>query len=138
MAPDSKPLTIDKSVHALDVILTNNGRTPAYQVIYWKDSVLSNKVEDDMDFSIPEKFEHSTPMMLPSGGSARAAFNEIPINSTQSDDLGRGDATVYYWGEVRYLDAFGKRHFTRFRFLLNIPRGGIEVCKEGNETDDSS
>ena len=48
-----------------------------------------------------------------------------------------GVGAIYVYGEIRYRDAFGKRRWTRYRFMMGGPvgiRGGqLAGCEEGNE-----
>jgi hypothetical protein len=60
-----------------------------------------------------------------------------PLTQQEKTDLAEGRAIIYVYGEIRYTDAFGRSHRTKYRYMMGGPvgvrPGGWTVpCDEGN------
>jgi hypothetical protein len=51
--------------------------------------------------------------------------------------LANGTGIIYVYGEIRYRDVFGLKHWTKYRYMIGGPVGlrGEQMagCEEGNE-----
>ncbi len=51
--------------------------------------------------------------------------------------IGTSLVTIYVYGEVRYVDAFGKERLTTYRLMHGGPDranpGALSTCAEGND-----
>jgi hypothetical protein len=125
-------------VHSL---IENSGQTPAYDVQSWTFvEVFANPLPEGHQF-------HAAPEVIP---GTRFVVNPDSVHSTWSPRNGNVPLTdediaaitdeyltLYYWGEVRYRDAFNASHWSRFRLSwTNRPiYGGWRYCEEGNDAN---
>jgi len=124
------------------VTIRNSGQTPAHDVIALSGFAIDrypppatlNLIISDAEFSAPAR----TREVLGPGGSS---ISVIPagrmLTAPEKASFASGTGIIYVYGEIRYRDAFGRRHWTKYRFMMGGPvgvRGGqLTACEEGNE-----
>jgi len=62
------------------------------------------------------------------------------LSSEELAEMQAGTRAVYVYGEINYIDAFKKKRWTKFRFMIggNVdirPEGNMGACEEGNEAN---
>jgi hypothetical protein len=65
-------------------------------------------------------------------------FPGYTLSNAHMTDIKSGKAAIWAYGEVRYADAFGKQHVTKFKFvfegdIVTDPPGGMYSAADGNE-----
>jgi hypothetical protein len=96
----------------------NDGQTPAYDVFQWA------KI-DIREFPLAERLpiqciDASTRAILPAGAKAMACPTfRYDLTPNEEQAIAESRAAIYVFGEVDYVDTFGKRHLTQFRFRCN-------------------
>jgi hypothetical protein len=115
-----------------EIILTNYGQTPAFNVKYRgelkiisaKDRFALPKFRTDM---IPVNPQQTIPTIYETG-SVLTAAEEAAVRA--------GRSLIYLYGEIKYRDAFGRRRVTTYRFMYGgerlIREGAWVVCETGN------
>ncbi len=131
------PFLTDIGTDEFEIYIKNGGITPAYRVRFWHKTDGVGK-GDVYDFP-PESFEDKAIV-----GSVADIFMNNPIKiKTRARKLpvehvrGMRDGSVvfYYWGELRYFDAFEKERRTKWRYELSSAHSGEwRMCQEGNES----
>lgn len=137
------------SMFEAQVHIKNSGPTPAYDVRQWIHVWIEGYPLKIVLPEAPEGFKMSSSIIPPSGTSimicGRDAQTIIPPNVT----LGSPQATVYIYGEIRYLDAFRIERKTRYRMIWGGPESGrktfsrtenafIGVCQTDYEGNDAN
>jgi hypothetical protein len=125
------------------VTIKNFGQTPAYRLVnltslalcrYPAPPHIASAMEQDMLAGItastdmgPGHFQHA-----PVSNGIGRSFTEDEMQG-----LASGKYVIYVYGRVRYVDAFGNKQLTKYRFMSGGPagvRGGqLAGCEEGNE-----
>jgi hypothetical protein len=117
--------------------IRNFGKTPAHDVLFWmgtnvtwfplRDNVLSREP--------PEGFRTGNDILPPEGPGVMAV--EVgTTNEPQEAILQTGDAAIYAYGRVTYIDAFNKPRITEFRYMCRgegLVTGRMSPCEEGNK-----
>jgi hypothetical protein len=120
---------------AVLVDVKNSGQTPAYDFLQWarieiREFPLVNRLpihclENPTRGILPPETKN---LAFPTFTRALTVFEENAILANHT--------AVYVYGELDYLDVFGGRHLTRFRFRCNGQGYGLGMFKadgEGNE-----
>ena len=120
------------------VRITNFGQTPAYGVVVWAD--LRPMADDALDFQLHGPVEEREGIVInPTDMHEYVARLEAPLTEADRKAIREGTRGFYYWGEVRYLDAFNEPHATKFRMRWDHrvgPRYGMwKLCLTGNSSD---
>lgn len=119
--------------------IRNSGQSPAYFVHQW--SKMAAFAADTRKFeSAPEVLPGPRFVVHPESEHVFHTPTE-PMNSQQRDDIGFGNTVLFFWGELRYVDAFKQPHKTRFRlywklYYSQLPgplQGQWVFCDEGND-----
>ena len=74
-------------------------------------------------------------ILVPGGGSRLQ-----PLTQANVDAVKDGKSIFYVYGEVRYVDAFGKDRKTQFSYAFNELTGGVRegrlmAAADGNDAD---
>jgi hypothetical protein len=60
-----------------------------------------------------------------------------PFTPATKESLANGGHVIYVYGEIRYRDVFGRKQWTKYRYMIGGPVGvrGEQMagCEEGNE-----
>jgi len=131
--PDDKDLFI-ASVH-----VKNTGQTPAYKV----DSI-SGALQAPLDYNGP--FDYTLPgvttdRIVMAAGPGRDWTIEVSYepNAQDFELIKKGDQTIFVFGTIKYVDAFGKKRCTNFRYRLgDLIEGNdynLTFEAEGNDAD---
>ena len=100
--------------------IKNSGNLPAREVS-WNIRRNFSRDDDRRDFPISEsKFIGNN--IIPQNVITPKGARGIPMQSLAryGNGASSSDRWLYVWGEVRYLDGFGKRRFTRFCHRYNL------------------
>ena len=116
--------------------MKNVGNTAAYKLKQWHcASVVRYPFTGEF---LPSEFRRES-IYIPPGYNERMevkfrthwTIEMLNMNAGGADTMG-----LYVWGEVRYVDAFNKPRFVKFRFVRQAqPNASINYCDEGNEAD---
>jgi hypothetical protein len=131
-------LTGEFHVHS---VIENSGQTPAYDVQSWTFvEAFANPLPEGHQFAAaPEVIPNTrfvvNPDSIHSTWSPRS--NAVPLTAEEIAAIEDEYLTLYYWGEVRYRDAFNANHWSRFRLSwTNRPvYGGWRYCDDGNDAN---
>lgn len=140
------PNTLD-----LRFITKNFGLTPAYKVIGWSCIIVGYFSKEaggamrlETKFPGPAFDEKSgQPTIIGPQDTRTILFPTFcdgpapgvrPITPDEVARIKAGHAAVYVYGEQRYFDAFGDRHFTKYR-IVGLGDGATFDAPEGNDAD---
>jgi hypothetical protein len=102
----------------LDILFTNFGKTPAYDVRYW----INAGVMDRSTSAFKRRTFGPGRVIDPENTLRILSTFDDPLTQEQLDGVKRGDTPIFYWGRVRYRDAFPLRK-AEFR----VQHGGDKV-----------
>jgi hypothetical protein len=127
------------------VVIKNFGQTPAYNFVnitgFAADVYPPPK---SIRLTIPDE-EFSKPIAKSDLGPTQAETSTTDwqgkkrrLTGDEKAAVAEGRAIIYVYGEIRYVDAFGRPQWTKYRFMMGGPvgirRGGRLVpCEEGNK-----
>lgn len=121
--------------------IKNTGQTPAFKVEHWG-NLCFREYPLTSELPPPAKgLEKSLSIIGPGIINTKTLSIGPVLTDEQVAELRVPSAAIYFYGEVCYEDAFGKRHFTRYRVLHNQTSGPVGVstdftfAAEGNEAD---
>jgi len=128
---------LDDPNFGVGAIARNSGQTPAYEVHAWSNV---RPVAEPLPrrFVFPKAPEHIPGpryVVNPSSEHLVHTTPENPLTHEERLAIKDGYLTLYFWGEVRYRDAFGQTRKTQFRLWLVGPGGNWAYCDEGNDAD---
>jgi hypothetical protein len=122
-------LSIGNTQIIADICIRNSGQTPAYDV---KQTIglLVDEYPTKKTLVVP-KMGANHPKTIIGPHDYLTAFGKLDMEP--SDEVGTPQATVYVFGEVHYLDAFGKRQWTKYRHIFGGPETLPPVISSGGE-----
>jgi hypothetical protein len=124
------------------VTLKNFGLTPADEVrsvsgfAFDKYPIPEQKITvSDADF---ERANSVSPLAPSQIHTSRMIYAKGILEDGTKAALRDGSAVIHLYGEVRYVDAFGHRRVTKYRFMMGgpvgvTPGGSLIACEKGNE-----
>lgn len=132
-----KNISVNQNPKTL-VIIKNSGLTPAYNLsgmvgIDFREYPLASNLD-------PLPIDPSIKSSIPPGGriNFNLTHNEL-LTSARIDQLNNGTHAIYVTGRIIYIDAFGKRRFTKFLTFHNRFTTGnlitLTPYSEGNEAN---
>jgi hypothetical protein len=120
------------------ITIKNYGQTPAYQFAVSTQMALVSSFDEALPVPEPDSIlGHLAP-----GAEFTVRLSALfTISNAQYAQLPNGAVSIFVYGIIRYVDTFGKHHFTRFRTMIGGRFGmpidkGLFTCHEGNNTDD--
>jgi hypothetical protein len=127
----------------IDIGITtkNTGQTPGYDFHQTISIAMTdyppNEPHEDIVWSEPIYKSIIGPGEF---SSSFADFPNFKLSEGQFREIKAGKAAIWAYGEIRYRDAFGKRHVTKFKFIytgdiVTDPPGGMSLEASGNEAD---
>lgn len=129
----------DEYAPAVNVIYKNFGQSPARHVI--------NNLNLSFNLLGPPSFKEKVPKEIERGtdlgpGQETTTTTHISFNSITGlrEGLAKRAVTLFVFGRITYLDAFGEHRETRYRLQLHVNPEGVKdtdsflLCKEGNES----
>lgn len=122
-----------ENVWLYDVSFKNFGQTPAYDFSQFTASAVAD--ERAAKESLVAKREGPTSRTtLPPRHSVRTTKSQ-PVTAAEAADIQSGRKCFYVFGELQYIDAFGRFRTTRFRYMHNKDCGPTELiaCELGND-----
>jgi hypothetical protein len=138
----------DKPIR-VSIKFCNSGKTPAYKVedsIMWK--VVPTLIDGPTEQELGRLISSPANAIAPQGSFImRGGYNDsLPMTTIEAsgqktldqffDVLDAGTQFLYYFGNVRYTDAFGRPHTTQFCvFLANAKTKEMNYCRNYNELD---
>ena len=131
-----KPHNAGKVVSA--VAVTNSGSTPARQVSHWS-GVAYELFAVQEGMQLPAEFEKAYRTTIPPSGQIIATrMIEQDLSETQIEAIKAGDAAIFVFGVIEYLDVFDRARRTEYRlqFTGNWPPPEnvlMNFCVAGND-----
>ncbi len=128
------PGDLDGAGFAVLVDIKNSGQTPALDSLQWARIEIK---EFPLETQLPiHCLENPTKGILP----PEAKNLQFPtftraLTIIEENAILANHTAIYVYGEVEYLDVFGERHLTQFRFRCNgqgFPLGMFKPDGEGN------
>jgi hypothetical protein len=116
--------------------IKNSGQTPAYEVVHWGE-IDAREVARESLLVTPPLTRKSVMSLPPGGHSEKRSYLGRTLSAAEISDLNLGRA-IYLHGILRYDDAFGQEHTTRYRLKYQGPwpppvsGGSFLFCDEGN------
>jgi hypothetical protein len=127
------------------VVIKNFGQTPAYKVVNVTGFAMDvYPPPKSIRLTVPKE-EFSTPIAKSDLGPTQvetsttdAKEKKRPLSQDEKAALAEGKLIIYVYGEIRYVDAFGRPQSTKYRYMMGGPvgvrsGGRLVSCEEGNE-----
>jgi hypothetical protein len=122
------------------VHIKNTGQTPAFKVLHWGYICFREyPLRAALPTPLPIVGIAPTSVLGPDMVATKLLEHPGPLTPAQINDLRNGTGAIYVYGDITYVDAFGKKQFTRYRSMHHIMGGAIGVSTnlsfhdEGNE-----
>jgi hypothetical protein len=124
------------------LFIKNTGQTPAFKVTHWGSICFREyPLAASLPARLPISVSSPTSVLGPGQVSSKLFELNPALTPAQINDLRSGTGAVYVYGEITYVDAFGKSHFTHYRTMYHRMGGAIGVsttlnfCEEGNDAN---
>jgi hypothetical protein len=119
------------------LVVKNFGQTPAYDVRHWT-HIWITEYPLSVELPVPDPdFPMSNSILAPGNHEDMVWKKEPPIPANSLELIGTPAGTIFIYGEIRYVDAFGKHRLTRYRLIYGgqTPNrvGFLKPDREGNE-----
>ena len=124
------------------VTLKNFGLTPAHEVRSVSGFAFDNYPIPDQKITVSDAdFERAnsvSPLAPNQIHTSRMIYAKGILEDSTKAAIRDGNAVIYLYGEVRYVDAFGHRRVTKYRHMMGgpvgvTPGGSLVACEKGNE-----
>jgi hypothetical protein len=119
-------------------VIKNTGQTPAYETCFWANTeVFSHPLPVGQVFSTAPPIIDA-PRYVVNPGSEHFSDNtsDTPLTEEQMASIMNGTMRLYSWGEIRYIDAFKKERYSRFKLYWQRAEGPLYgtwvYCDDGN------
>lgn len=122
---------------AVNVIIKNNGQTPAYDFTQWANVALE-PMPLPKPFSIYCRERGSVGILQPQGQTLATPIFTREMLPLEEQSIRNNAKAIYVYGEIDYRDAFGAQHHVTFRLRCNGPGLRLGLFKpdgEGNESN---
>jgi hypothetical protein len=120
----------------ITIVVRNFGQTPAYRVTKFSDSKVG--AIDLKDF--PEEGGRSQTALNPGETLKTISTRDTVLTQAEYDGIKDDTIRYHFFGIVRFIDAFGKKRFVRYRFHTYGERlfaaGQMAVAEGGNKTSE--
>jgi hypothetical protein len=145
-AVDKQPIMSGPDQPEIGLVFKNNGQTPAYDlttrmlISFGSGPLTSEEVANGIaDFKKTTRRSSSTLFPGAEVRSSTQLEEGIVLSSEDKWTIELGVRTLWVFGEVEYVDAFSKPHFTHFRLYMRGPKmlraNKLVWAEEGNEAD---
>jgi hypothetical protein len=127
------------------VVIKNFGQTPAYNFVNITGFAANvYPPPSSIRLTVPDE-EFFQPIAKSDLGPTQAEISTTdwrekrrPLTQDERAALAEGKAIIYVYGEIRYVDAFGRQRWTKYRYMMGgpvgvRPGGRLAPCDEGNE-----
>jgi hypothetical protein len=123
------------------IVAFNSGQTPAYRLTHVARFVFA-------DFPLKEVLPecraaeaNSMTNLAPKAPLPKLGEAHWLLSEAAEVRLRKGDAAIYLYGRIDFIDAFGRTRWVKYRYItggnVGFPREGmVGVCAEGNETSE--
>jgi hypothetical protein len=119
-------------------MVKNCGQTPAHNLVYTTRLFLAPvESENTLPPFAPLNATNNS-ISLPPGGETYINDNaSLFIDGGDYNKFISGAYRLFFYGEMSYVDSFGKRRKTRFKLTSAFPltNSAFICCKNGNEAD---
>ncbi|MGH9316177.1 MAG: hypothetical protein ACRD1P_03595 [Thermoanaerobaculia bacterium] len=126
-----------QNVHA-SVSIKNSGQTPAYDLIS-RGAIDIRESPLKGDLSPRDRDAAMSKSALGPGEVLGKHLGARPLTPDERGAVRSGTQAIYVYGEVLYKDAFGKRRYSRYRFMhagtAPVRNRQLVVCEKGNEAN---
>ena len=119
--------------------IKNFGQTPAYNVRQWTHIWITAWPLQETLPAPPADFQTAKSILAPGGLEIMVWIKSPPIPTKSLPLIGTRSGTIYIYGEIRYVDAFQKERFTKYRLIYGGPRdhgsgaGSLMPDHDGND-----
>jgi hypothetical protein len=110
------------------VKVENSGNTPAHKFTCYAKMVAGPLPQKD--FSRPEEANLPASYLGPGEVMWFTPHGDRLLTAEESEAITQGTAAIYVFGEIRYVDAFGKRRHTTFRAIARGEHGYMHTEKD--------
>jgi hypothetical protein len=135
-------ITNPQSTPVVQITIKNTGQTPAFETVHWGRICVDN-------FPLTSNFPPMTDpgkrfwsFIGPGIAEVKTLKLQKILTEEETQRLHAGTLAIYCHGEIRYRDAFGKKHFTQYRVMYCAAAGAwigvgtdLTVCEEGNRAN---
>ena len=126
-----------QNVHA-SVSIKNSGQTPAYDLIN-RGAIDIRESPLKGDLLPRDRDAAMSKSALGPGEVLGKHLGARPLTPDERGAVRSGAQAIYVYGEVLYKDAFGKRRYSRYRFMHGgtaaVRNRQLVVCEKGNEAN---
>jgi hypothetical protein len=97
-----------------DILIKNSGLTPATDVLAWAGITVANfPLVEELKRATPEYMKTASRRVVGPGGTFKInPVWEQTLTAQHMQMLENGTAAVFIWGEITYVDIFGRSHKT--------------------------
>jgi hypothetical protein len=115
-----------------EIRFKNSGQTPAYEFTQSTRCAIAAEPVAETIFTVGRDGLSKAP--LPSSQQVKTA-GRIRVSISDASDIRAGIKTFFVYGEIRYVDGFGRNRLSKFRFMNNHTTGPHDLiyCGAGNE-----
>jgi hypothetical protein len=124
LAVEPQPIwpNMEGAIEPLAIIsIKNYGQTPAHDVSIWTNRMFAPS--ENVTFTPDKEPPRNVGTIHPFRDSAQQGFyfpDRRPAPSSQElDAFSKNEVSIFYFGEVTYLDTFKRKRVTRFRFIYH-------------------
>lgn len=116
-------------------IITNSGKSPAFDIKISHSGVQTNYGSLDIDKWVRERKEPiwnkviTSPVLAPDDTNPITTA-DIPLTEQQAAEIRSKTLWVYDFGEIQYLDSFNVQHKTLYCALYNPPTSRFDICSQ--------
>jgi len=118
------------------VLISNSGKTPAYRLRVFA-GIKFPEAPVEADLTGPLGSQSSNDV---GPGDRTDFFVQAPRQLTEAEksEIRAGSKAIYVYGIITYDDAFRRRQFTKFRYMMGGAVGVrgtfLAICEDGNES----
>jgi hypothetical protein len=143
----SRILSKEMASPEAQVVIKNFGQTPAYEFVNVTGFAANiYPPPKSVILTVPEQ-EFSKPIAKSDLGPTQAEISTTDwrgvgggkqLTKEEKAAFAEGKLVIYVYGEIRYVDAFGRPQRTKYRYMMGghvgVRQGGrLAACEEGNE-----
>lgn len=100
---------------SIDAISKNHGQTPAFEIeTEFQIDVFPRPLPDGFEFPPPRLQQGSKSTLFPGADFISWFVRDDPFTADEIAAIRKETATIWWWGVLKYRDAFGKPRTTKF------------------------
>jgi len=117
-----------------EIHIKNAGQTPAYDVLVRARFHFYSLPHDDFPEPTPE--QQSKVTLFPDCSVTVPVIMETTVSDGNKKAIVAGKSAFFFYGAIKYRDAFGNNRFTNFRFIADDDKSGAlrwRATEKGND-----